>query len=299
MSYPPVPKRKSWLLFVLAPAVIASPLLTVEVAQYNPKAAIATAQPSNQATSKLPPKPFPVPGWLGFASVPANAKHKFPWSPSHPSGQIVIFSDAWSQVKPGTPLVALAPGVKQPVRFLRSSEERYGCDGVPTSMAAFSAPKKLSEGPVWVMRQQDTGTATALPMQDLPLANVPANLLPRPLPKKSDARAWKAGNVTIVLRKQSAYKAKLTLAINSRVVYSNIEEKYFFGGAEREPVNLSKDYPDPGIARPIGAFQLKAEAAPTIVLWQPGYEGHSFNIIVTEGKTSKLVEAGQVYFCAY
>jgi len=281
-------------------AAHAAILLTSQAAINLPTANNAVAQtPSQNPTPNLPAKPFPVPGWLGFATVKNGTKPKFVWSPQHPSGQVIIFSDTWSKVKTGTPLIGLAPGFKQQITFIRSSEERYGCDGVPTSMAAFSATKQLPEGPVWIMPQKDAQTATALTLQELSLTQVPSSLLPKPLPSRNDVRAWKAGTATIVLHKQSQYKVKLTVAVNSQVIYSNIEEKYFFGSSGKEPVNLRLEYADPGIDRPVGAFQLQAQAAPIIVFWEPGYEGNGFGVLIPQGKTAKLVAAGSVYFCAY
>ena len=297
-----MPRKKSLLLLLLVATAIVAPLLTTEIASHHPHNSLVTAQTPPRSTVNLPPQPFPVPGWMGLATVVGQGRHQFPWSPAHPNGQAVIVAnvDAWARVKPGTPLVALTPGVKQRVTFVRSSDERYGCDGVPTAMAAFSAPRRFQEGPVWLLPERDAGAARAIGVQKLPLAQVPATLLPRPLPSNSNARAWKAGSMIILQQKQSAYKVKLTVANNTQVIFRKTEEKYFFpSDNDRPQINLATANTEPGISQPIGAFQLKPNAMPVIVFWQPGYEGNSFNVLVSQGRTAKEYEGGGMYFCAY
>lgn len=293
--------KKYWLLLSVSIALITTPSLITEKTQQGFKSA-ATAQ-TPPTTANLPKQPFlPIPGWMGLATIAGGGRQQYPWSPAHPNGQAVIVSDteAWAKVKVGTPLVAVAPNFKQKVTFLRSSEERYGCDGVPTGMAAFSAPRRPPEGPVWLLPERDAQTATAIPVQKLPIAQVPANLLPRPLPKSSEVRAWKAGSIIILQRKQSAHKVNMTVANNSQVIFSQIQEKYFFNNGEpRPPLNLATAKGEPGISEPIGVFQLKANVTPTIVFWVPGYEGNSFTILASDGKKMKEYEGGNLYFCAY
>lgn len=295
--------KKHWLLLTFLTAALAIPLLTTQLTQQQPKNSLASAQTPPATTANLPSQPFsPNPGWLGLATVVGQGQRKFPWSPSHPNGQAVIVSDvdAWSPVRVGTPLVAVAPGFKQRVTFLRSSEERYGCDGVPTPMAAFSSPRRPPEGPVWLLREQDAQTATAIPVQKLPLAQVPAALLPRPLPRSTNARAWKAGSIIILQQKQSGYKVKMTVANNTRVIFSKVEEKYFFSSDNsRPPLNLGTAKGEPGISEPVGVFQLKPGVTPVTVFWQPGYEGSGFSILASDGRTMKEYEGGSLYFCAY
>ncbi len=253
-----------------------------------------TANPS----AKFPAQPFPVPGWLGFATVPSKGKHKFFWSPSHRDGQLVIFSEDWAKVKPGTRLVALAPRVKQDVTFLRSSQEPYGCDGIPTTMASFSAKIQPPEGVVWVLPPSAATNATAITILEQPLDKVATSLLPANQRQRSSARAWRAGSATILLQKQGKYKVKMTLAMNNRVIFTQQAEKYSFGEAGKEPVDLSQEA-ERGIPQPVGAFQLKDNQPPVIVLWIPGYEGNGFDVLVPQGNTVKRFETGGMYFCAY
>ncbi|XWK85646.1 MAG: hypothetical protein U7127_15580 [Phormidium sp.] len=292
--------KKYWLLFSFSIALITPFLILGRTQQVFKSAATAQTPPT---TANLPKQPFlPTPGWLGLATVASGGKLQYRWSPSHPNGQAVIVSDteAWAKVKAGTPLVAVAPNFKQKVTFLRSSEERYGCDGVPTGMAAFSAPKRPPEGPVWLLPERDAQTATAISVQKLPLAQVPANLLPRPLPKNSEVRAWKAGSIIILQRKESAHKVKMTVANNSQIIFTQTQEKYFFNNGEpRPPLNLATAKGEPGISEPVGVVQLKPSVTPTIVFWVPGYEGNGFTILASDGKKVKEYEGASLYFCGY
>ncbi|HEY9302283.1 MAG TPA: hypothetical protein VIQ31_39155, partial [Phormidium sp.] len=159
---------------------------------------------------------------------------------------------------------------------------------------------RVPEGPVWLLPERDAQTVTAIPVQKLPLAQVPANLLPRPLPKNSEVRAWKAGSIIILQRKQSAHKVKMTVAKNSQIIFNQIQEKYFFNNGEpRPPLNLATAKGEPGISEPVGVFQLKPGVTPTIVFWVPGYEGNGFTILASDGKKMKEHEGANLYFCAY
>lgn len=296
-------KYKQQQLVTCLAAMVSVVLLSGTTAQSRqPRTHLTRASTLAQATTpstNLPAQKLPIPGWLGFATVPAKSNHQFPWSPSHRNAQLVIFSEDWAKAKPGTRLVALAPGFKQEVTFLRSSEEPYGCDGNPTTMASFSAIKPLPEGPVWILPPAAATDATAIPVSEQSLNQVPTTLLPTSQRRPSSAKAWKAGPATILLQKQSNYKVKLTLAMNNRVVFTQQAEKYAFGDeAKPIPVNLSGRV-EPGIPKPVGAFQLKAGQPPVIVLWQPGYEGNSFNLLVPDGNAVKPFDAGNIYFCAY
>src|SRR5919202_2582553 len=84
-------------------AIISVQFLTSSIADSRQSRISATlASTLAQATTPsaiLPAQNLPVPGWLGFATVPATSQHRFPWSPSHRDGQLVIFSEDWAKVK--------------------------------------------------------------------------------------------------------------------------------------------------------------------------------------------------------
>jgi hypothetical protein len=254
-----------------------------------------------QTSSTTLPTQLPVGGWLAFATKPNNNNFKYPWSPVNTKAQIAIFSDSsddWGKVKPGTKFLALAPGLKEEVKFRKLGEEPYGCDNNATKMPTFTASKYLPEGAIWILPPGTKSNATALNLQKVNLANIPTNILPANRRKPSDARAWKAGQTTIIQQKTNNLKVKLTVLVNSQILYTETQEKYFFEGAEKSPVNLSEAQ-EPGISYPIGIFQLNANQPPVIAFWQPGYEGNGFTVLASvKGKIQKI-EAGSAYFCAF
>ncbi|NER32537.1 MAG: hypothetical protein F6J93_00390 [Oscillatoria sp. SIO1A7] len=117
----------------------------------------------NPEPVKLPSQSLPVPGWLGFGTIAEkDSPRKFPWSPINSLGQVAIPHQDWSEVEEGTPLVAIGPGFKQEVRFLRWTEEPYGCNETPTPMATFTSSTPVPEGPIWLLPPAGTiATANA------------------------------------------------------------------------------------------------------------------------------------------
>jgi hypothetical protein len=85
--------------------------------------------------------------------------------PVNSQAQVAIFSEDWIKVKPGTPLVALAPGIKLEVKFRRSAEEAYGCDNGRVKMVTFTAPKAFPADPVWLLPPGSANSATALRLE--------------------------------------------------------------------------------------------------------------------------------------
>ncbi|HLO84079.1 MAG TPA: hypothetical protein VK203_03560, partial [Nostocaceae cyanobacterium] len=240
-------------------------------------------------------------GWLAVATKPNKNNFKYPWSPVNSKAQIAILSepsDEWGKVKPGTKFLALAPGLKQEVKFRKLGAEPYGCDNNATKMPTFTAAKSFPEGAVWILPSGTQSNVTALNLQPVNLATIPTNILPANRRKSSDARAWKAGQTTIIQQKTSNLKVKLTVLVNTQVIFTDNQEKYFFEGAEKTPVNLTEAQ-EPGISYPIGVFQLNANQPPVIAFWEPGYEGNGFTVLASvKGKIQKI-EAGSAYFCAF
>jgi hypothetical protein len=257
---------------------------------------ITKASAQNSAVV-LPPQ-LPVTGWLAFATKSKNNSRDFSWLPVNSQAQVAIFSQDWIKVKSGTPLVALAPGIKQQIKFRRFAEEAYGCDNGRIKMGTFTAPKAFPGGPVWLLPPGSANNATALRLEPLKLNQLPTNILPANRRKPSDARAWKVGATTIVMQKQSNLGVKLTFLMNSKVFSTIQAEKYFFEGAEKKPVNLSEES-EPGIPIPVGAFQLKPNQPPVIVLWKPGYEGNNFEVLAQINGQVQRLEVASVYSCAF
>jgi hypothetical protein len=296
-------KQKLWLSTALTALIATTTVLIQDVTKNQ---MLVTASQSGemiaQGSQSILPKQLPVGGWLAVATRPnKQGRFKYPWSPVNAKAQVAIFTDEnnnWKQVKPGTSLLGITPGLSQEIKFKRSDKEPYGCDDIPTQMATFTAARPFPEGPIWLLPPGSNPTATALRLEQLKLDKIPTNILPANRRKASDARAWKAGSSTILLQKQSSLKVKLTVLVNSQVVFTANEEKYFFTGAAKTPVNLSTDG-EPGISQPVGAFQLSANQPPVIVLWEPGYEGHGFSILASVKGKMQRINQGSVYFCAF
>lgn len=262
----------------------------------------------------LPNQPLPVPGWLGFGTIPAkDMPRNFPWSPTHSEGQVAIFYQDWSEVKEGTPLLAIGAGFKEEVRFLRWAEQPYGCDEIPTPMATFTSSIPLPEGPIWLLppdganttkantTQANTtqaNTAKGIPLKELSLDAVPESLLPEKKRQPSKALAWKAGETIILLEKKNEEKARLTVAVSEEPVFSAEAEHSILEGVYHEPVDFSIPF-QPGIPKPVGVFQFGADSMPTIVLWRPSFEGNQFELLTQTPEGMQSVELDSIYFCAF
>jgi hypothetical protein len=254
-----------------------------------------------EAERDLPEQRFlEFPGWLGFGTkVQQDGVTKFPFSPTSGEAQIAMFSEQWSLVDPGTPLVAIAPGIREEVTLRRWQNEPYGCNDSPTPMATFNASQTFPEGAVWVLPPSQGDTATALSLETLPIDRIPEGVLRRDPPDPMQIRAWEAGETIIVLEQTSENTALLTVADNAGTdLYTNPVEILSMPGAYEEPIDFSRPF-QPGIPAPIGAFQFQNNAVPLLVFWRPSFEGHSFEALVPRSDRLESVDVGSVYYCAF
>jgi hypothetical protein len=254
-----------------------------------------------EAERDLPEQRFlDFPGWLGFGTkVQQNGASEFPFSPTSGEAQIAMFSEQWSLVDPGTPLVAIAPGMREEVTLRRWQNEPYGCDNSPTPMATFNASQTFPEGAVWVLPPSQRDAATALPLETLPLDRIPEGVLRRDPPDPALIRAWEAGETIMVLEQTSDNTALLTVADNGgNSLYTNPVEILSMPGSYEEPIDFSRPV-QPGIPEPIGAFQFQNNPVPLLVFWRPSFEGHSFEALVPRGDRLESIDVGSVYYCAF
>jgi hypothetical protein len=291
-------KSKASILGVLLATLIVVPTLggcTEQQENTDTTADETTAQVSEN----LPEQPFTVPGWLGFATKEqSEGASEYPFSPTNPEAEIAVFSDEWSEVESGTTLIALAPGVKEDVTFRRSAQEPYGCDDTPTAMATFSAPQPLPEGAVWLLPPSQADAATAVSLEELPLDEVPETLLALDKRVPLSAKAWQAGEMTLLLERIGEDTVRLKIAQDSEEIYNTEAEILSMEAAYEEPVDLSAPF-QPGIPQPVGAFQFSENAVPLIVLWTPSFEGHNFQVLVPSSGTLAPIDAAYVYYCAF
>ncbi|MCT7973932.1 hypothetical protein [Laspinema olomoucense] len=254
-----------------------------------------------EAEKDLPEQRFlEFPGWLGFGTkVQQDGVSKFPFSPTSGESQIAMFSEQWSLVDPGTPLVAIAPGIREEVTLRRWQNEPYGCDNSPTPMATFNASQTFPEGAVWVVPPSQGDAATALTVETLPLERIPEGVLRRDPPDAKQIRAWEAGETIIVLEQTGEKTAMLTVADNAgTALYTNPVEILSIPGSYEKPIDFSQRF-QPGIPQPIGAFQFQNNAVPLLVFWRSSFEGHSFEAVVPRPDRLESVDLGSVYYCAF
>ncbi|WP_254568075.1 hypothetical protein [Oscillatoria sp. HE19RPO] len=254
-----------------------------------------------EAERDLPEQRFlEFPGWLGFGTkVQQDGVTKFPFSPTSGEAQIAMFSEQWSLVDPGTPLVAIAPGIREEVTLRRWQNEPYGCNDSPTPMATFNASQTFPEGAVWVLPPSQGDTATALSLETLPIDRIPEGVLRRDPPDPKQILAWEAGETIIVLEQTTENTALLTVADNAGTdLYTNPVEILSMPGSYEEPIDFSRSV-QPGIPAPIGAFQFQNNPVPLLVFWRPSFEGHSFEAVVPRGEFLESVDVGSVYYCAF
>ena len=238
-------------------------------------------QPSEVAPVDTAAGGGPISGWLGFSTVEPGGQPTNPWLPSHPSAEVVVFTDAWPGAS-GSGLLAVAYGYADTVRFAGVTEVPYGCDGVPTSMAAFDGTRIAPEGPVWLA---PLGSA------------VEAAPLERSGSDASGGLSWRAGRATVTLSPIAASRARLSLEVDGVSGWSGEYETYSMG--EEEPPPIDVDGFTPGIPIPVAAFHDPATRLPLVVLLREGYEGNAFDLLRADLEPPVFDEGDPIYFCAY
>jgi hypothetical protein len=260
------------------------------------------AAPEAKAPASLPePRWQGLPGWLGFATVkPEVYKPRAYWSPRHPKAQVALFTDVWKSVPEGTKVRLVSSEGPSEGTYLGTSDESYGCDGNKATLAGFSSPKPLPEGPVWVLPPGGTEGLTSLPVKE-----VPANTLGAPLPKgktaaSKDVRAYEAGGLGFLLTKTGKLRGQLTVLLGGKKVGTDSMSKGEMAGSEQTPLNLY-DKDEVGVPRPEGAFQLGKAGPVVVVLGTRRYEGHLFKVAVRRGDKAELLNQDYEapYFCAF
>lgn len=266
-----------------------------------PDAATAAAP-----TAQLPaPRWEALPGWLGFTALPPDAKTENSWTPGHPKAQVVLFSEAWKDVPAGVRVKLMdAAGTTQEGTYLGTSDERYGCDENTATFAAFSAPKPFPEGPVWVLPPETEG-AQAVPVRELPAAELPADVLKRAgaakaKTKAKEVRAHEAGGLTFVLAKKGKLKGLMTVLQDGQPVGKEEFGKGDMEGSDASPLDLFSPH-EVGVPRPVGAFRLGADGPLAVVLGSRSYEGHNFWLVTRRGTETQLNrdDGEYIYFCAF
>ncbi|WP_428266642.1 hypothetical protein [Haliangium sp.] len=241
------------------------------------------SKPMPPIPADLPPASFTeVPGWLGFSVHPAEARQQ-PWSPSHPNAGVVILgADAWSEsVEEGRAFRLVAREGNRALTLSEVSQIPYGCDGVPTTMAAFKLPLDLAEQAVWILPDGFTAAeAVAVTAGE----------------RGPERRTWSAGALAIEVRKAGADAGAVVVSRGDHELYRGSFEKPQMDGAPDEPWRFDHDLPL-GVPMPVAAFRIEGGLT-VLVLGAPSYEGVSFEVLAGR---DQLASAGSqyVYLCAY
>lgn len=255
----------------------------------------------------LPEEPSTAPGWLALGTKPQQQAN-YPFSPTNSEAEIAIFSEDWSEVPTGAVLIALTPsGEKQQIQFKSSANKPYGCDDIPTPMATFTSAQDLPEGGFWVLPANDADRVKGFALKDLPLDEIPTDLISPEKRQPTEAKAWQAENIIILLTKETDKEARLTVFNNSQEIYSSTTQ---VPDTYQKPLNLSLSA-QPGITQPLGVFEFEPVGIPiqmfgappspdiAITLWIPSLEGHSFEVLVLGKETTETFDAGSVYYCGF
>lgn len=241
------------------------------------------------APANLPPPQFKdLPGWLGFATVPKDAKPSLWWTPNHPSAKAVLFTDAWKDVPNRTRLLGLSVIGPTPLEFTGQSTEHYGCEDNTQSMAAFNAPSKLPEGPVWMLPSNQATGAASYPIEA------------GPVEKNANQRTWTVAGLEFVARKTAPMKGVLDVKDGGKVVAQVEFSKGEMEGSEQKPIDLSSN-DEIGVPIPVGAFLLGENSPMVIVLGSRSYEGQNFQLVVrpADAPAHVLGDTVGLYYCAF
>jgi hypothetical protein len=282
-----------------AAAAPAAPAVEAETPQASPPAA-ETAVPD----AELPGNPLVegLAGWLGFATAQPGAKTQYFWTPHHPKARAVLFSDAWKDVPVGAAVKLVSSAGVQSGRYLGTSDERYGCEDNTATMAAFSAPQELPEGPVWVLPPEAQGVEP-LPVRQVAVTGLSADMLKAAGvadASKAKAVAYEAGGLTLMLVGKSRNKGQMSVILNGKSFLTEPLEKGPRSNANVEPLDVtSRD--EVGVLHPYAAFRFGSDGPPAVVLGARTYEGMNFWVLVRK-RTQVELERGNLvglYFCAH
>lgn len=206
------------------------------------------------------------------------------WTPSHPNATVVILNaEPWSEtVAEGTRFRLLAAEGNLPLTLSEVSQIPYGCDGTPTTMAAFRTPHDLAEQLVWILPEGNQ-SAAAVPV----------------VAGQSSARqrAWSAGPLTITVKKTGAHTG--TLQVQSASGPTLARDFDDTATMSEAPADLDLTS-ESALAVPIpaAAFRLDPDSF-LLVLRSLSNEGLHLEVLALRGDTLDSAGTDYVYLCAY
>lgn len=239
-----------------------------------------------QDLAGMPSPPFEgVVGWLGFSVVSPEARVK-PWTPDLPNAKVVVFDPrGWDELSEGTVFTGVSSQGLLKLKFSELSEVPFGCDGVPTLMAAFQGPYDLAEELVWIV----PGETSALSYS--PIQAGPGN---------ADRQEWRAGDAKVVATATGERKGKVVVSMEDRELWSRDFEQVLMEGASPDdiPFNLS-DGDTISLPVPLAMVQLGPQQPPLLIMKTSGFEGANFEILSLGRERATSVGSVYVYICAF
>lgn len=243
-----------------------------------------TAPPENAArpAPAEPKTPVTVPGWLAFAVQPRD-KRAYGWTPAHPNATAVILeADSWSEtVEEETPFRLVAREGNFAAKFSEVSQNPYGCDDEPMTMAAFRSPHDLAEQALWILPASHEKAA-------------PITIKPEQFSRTS--RTWTVGSEwKIEVQAKGDYKGQLVVRRGTSTAHEREFEKPLMDGVERTAIDLSNDV-EIGVPYPEAAVQIDDRTA-ILIVRIASYEGVTFEVF-TLGDSLQPAGQHQYYVCA-
>jgi hypothetical protein len=255
-----------------------------------------TSAPAASAPSTAPAALFQykkIPGMLALGAGPKEKPLRY-WSPQLENAQAAVI------INKEDPLVAEAQKIsdwtalslagKVPATKPTPAEVKYGCDQqslLPT--LTFQTASPVPEGPVWLL--PPGAEAEALPISD-ELVRIPEKT------GKPVNRDIKAGKVVMVYELADPYTVRVSAGADGQKLFEKTFTREEREGAPRTKLSLEKDGID-GYGTPLGAFYFKSIDTTVIVLWDQGFEGNQFPLLVIDAQGAELLEGQGAYYCAF
>jgi hypothetical protein len=242
----------------------------------------------------------PVPGWLGFAAIKNSDKKKYFWSPPHPTAAAVVF-DGLEGVPGGTVFRITSKAGTSLATYEGNADVSYGCDQEGEStIALFTGPNALSEGPVWILPQGAT-SARPVPIKEVSLERLAPNIRPAKSRRADDAVAYNiGGRIVVVLDKTARYRMTFAaFAGEKKLVSEELKREHMADDTDDFDLRGFHGINRIQVPVPLAAFELKPERVVIVVLWVQGYEGNNFQLLEVRGDRGTLRDGPSYYYCAY
>lgn len=188
-----------------------------------------------------------------------------------------------ASVPAGTSVTAIGRGA--PVRLTAGAATKigYGCDGNQLDVLPFTGAH-VDPGVVWLLPAAATWTPTALAIT---------------ASRSSAAATYTIGPIVVALARTKPMEGTLLISRGDTNVLATHFTKSQMDGAPNTPADLAAD--DPGVPRPVAAWELAPRGPILLVLLQPGYEGVTLQPVLVEAAGTRDLADMTLYLyrCAF